>query len=825
MESVENNWVDTDRFQASTFNRFTIKPMKITSLMKRSNLRLKFLRIGYLFLFMLLLSSSWQNAFGQDEAPPRPIDMMVVIDNTCSNYPMTEVAFGCSVFGSDPEYLRIRGVNLLLARLGLGQIAVEEYQIGAISFGDDPELVSALTPVFEVRDSLAEAIEKPPPQKNTRIVDALLEAYRQLLRSQLQNPDHVQTIILITDGFPVPEEGQSPEEIERIVSVHDDIQHFIILLRNADIFPDEFIQYVEFWQQMQRDYNHVLVYPLEDNSNIVDTYYETISRLEEITPTNSFTLKPGLKLEVYIGEFVRRIVVTAIHQAGVPVGTIAITDPQGDEILSHEPGVSQFRGEFNAVEVISVGPPRLTDELKGQYWTIESTEEIEIYFDRQGSYWINFIEPVVEPPEVKNNFTAVDSHNSYTDIDLKINLIQADGTPITSPQPFRGKVIYSDGTERAIRTPNLIEPDPNGVFAASLDLEKDFPGIYGTKGYLTIVIDAGSGNPLGPEWVPITSARLFMELVPGPTIQSIFPSTIKCYPSQPNNFTLRIDHYDTLDSDSMMARVYDDNDEVQLEYLSNGEFTGNLEILCAQLTQDLDCSIQDSSTFHLEISGQNVDDSHEVVLNRNLPVELYAISCTPTPPPPTITLAPPTQTPTPASVPDTDGDGLLDPEDECDSEPGWKIFNGCPLPRLTFLACIIPASGMVIIILIIIVLVRRLMKRLTPPNGYVMACKQDNIVLEPISIFEIGKRYRTNRVTIGGDQKRAHIFIRKLQPLEFVVVERDENIYILNAKTSKIVETFSALSARKVLTSTDDVNLWIGMNIKILRDVKCEQES
>ena len=112
----------------------------------------------YLLLISLLLSLSWQNVAGQEEPPQQPIDMMVVIDDTCSNFPMSEVAFGCSVFGSDPDFLRIRAVNLLLARLGLGQPNEEEYQIGAISFGDDPILLSDPTPVFLVRDSLAEDI-------------------------------------------------------------------------------------------------------------------------------------------------------------------------------------------------------------------------------------------------------------------------------------------------------------------------------------------------------------------------------------------------------------------------------------------------------------------------------------------------------------------------------------------------------------------------------------------------------------------------------------------------------------------------------------------
>jgi hypothetical protein len=745
---------------------------------------------------------------------------MVVIDDTCSNFPMSEVAFGCSVFGSDPDFLRIRGVNMLLARLGLGYPNESEYQIGAISFGDDPILVSELTRVFQVRDSLAENIERPTPHQETRILDALMETYRQLLRSKIQNPDHIQSIVLISDGFPVPRESQSLEDIERLVSENSDIQHFIILLNNADIFPDDFVSYVEFWQQMQLDNNHVFVYPLENNSQIVDTYYEIISRMEEITPTKPFTLQPGLALEVYVGQFVERMVLTSFQTAGQPEGTIEIIDPHGNTVQSFEAGVSSFQGESNPVEVISIGPPRISDEVKDQYWTIVSDEEVEIYFDRKGAYSIEFIEPAVKPPEIKNNFSAVDSHNSYTDIQIELSLVQEDGTSLTDAQPFTGEIVFSDGGERAIRTPRYLEPNAEGVYEFEIDIEKDFPEVYGSEGFLTIVIDAGNANPLGIEPIPIASARLTIEIVPGPTIQSIFPSTIKCYPDQVNEFSVRIDHYETLDPDSVTAIVYDNNGEVNLEYTSNGEFTGDLAPLCEQLTQDLECSTQENSTFYLEIAGQYLDNSQQVSINRNLPVEINSVPCTPTPPAPTITVVP-TQTPSPTDIPDSDGDGFLDTEDNCKLEAGYEFFKGCPLPYYIPLIGGFAALGVILILVIIITAIRRYRKKLKPPSGYVMACRSNNIVMQPTSIFEIGKKNRTNQVTIGSDRDRANLFIRNLRPVEFFVEEREDSVYLINAQSGRIVETFSALSARMVNTSNPDITLYISMNQKNLEEVEC----
>ena len=789
--------------------------------MKTKSKKLKILLSGYLLLISLLLSLSWQNVAGQEQDPQRPIDMMVVIDNTCSNFPISEVAFGCSVFGSDPDFLRIRGVNLLLARLGLGQPNEEDYQIGAISFGDDPVVVSPLTPVAQVRDSLAEQIANPVPQEQTRILDALMETYRQLLPSQVQNPELVQSIVLISDGFPVPIQSQSLEEIERVVADHSEIQHFIILLKNADIFPDDFVEYVQFWQQMQLDYNHVFVYPLEDNTRIIDTYYEIISRLEEITPTSSFTLQPGLELDVYVGQFVERMVLTAFQPTGSTEGVVEIIDPLGNQIQQGEAGVTTFRGEFNPVEVIAIGPPRLTEALKDQNWTIVSSDEIEVYFDRQGAYSIDFLEPAVEPPEIENNFSAVDSHNSYTSLSIKLILVQEDGTQLLDPQPFRGKIVFSDGSERAIRASGLIDPNAQGVYEFEIDLEKDFPELYGSEGYLSIVIDAGSANPLGIEPIPIASARLFLELVPGPTIQSIFPSTINCYPDQAVNFSVRLDHLETLDPDSIAASVSADSSQVALELSSSGEFSGDLTPLCEQLIPGLECSTQSESTFYLEINGEYSDSSQQVSIHRVLPVEIETIPCTPTPPPPTLTVVP-TRTPTPTAVPDSDGDGFLDTEDNCKNEAGIEYFQGCPPPSYVLIIGGIAAFGVVLLLIVILLAIRRSRQRANPPNGYVMACRLSNVVLEPTSIYEAGKEARTNKVTIGGDLNQAHIFVRNLRPVEFIVEERKGEVRIINADTEKVVETFSSLSARMVRTSNPDIALWVGLNKKMLQSVECE---
>ena len=74
-----------------------------------------------------------------------------------------------------------------------------------------------------------------------------------------------------------------------------------------------------------------------------------------------------------------------------------------------------------------------------------------------------------------------------------------------------------------------------------------------------------------------------------------------------------------------------------------------------------------------------------------------------------------------------------------------------------------------------------------------------------------------------GNLKEAHIFIRKLKPVEFIIEEENGDVHIKDADTKKVIDTFSALSARMVTTSDPDVIIWIGMNQRVLREVECGQ--
>ena len=135
--------------------------------------------------------------------------MLIVLDNSCSMFPKEMLVAGCTSFGSDVNFLRITGADLFLARLGFDQEREADYQVGVISLGDEPTLVSPLGPLASRRDELAALIANPTPEKATRLVPALQLAYDELTTSPNRKEANQPAVVLITDGVPYPSEGQS----------------------------------------------------------------------------------------------------------------------------------------------------------------------------------------------------------------------------------------------------------------------------------------------------------------------------------------------------------------------------------------------------------------------------------------------------------------------------------------------------------------------------------------------------------------------------------------------------------------------------------------
>ena len=161
--------------------------------------------------------------------------------------------------------------------------------------------------------------------------------------------------------------------------------------------------------------------------------------------------------------------------------------------------------------------------------------------------------------------------------------------------------------------------------------------------------------------------------------------------------------------------------------------------------------------------------------------------------------------------PDSDGDGIPDPEDRCRKIKGLAQFDGCPLWLLVLGGLLgLALLAFVILWLIPFILVRTLTP---PPKGHVLACRQGEKRAMPKSVYEAGMSRRKSQVTIGGDRKKAHIYVPGLKPAEFRVErhkERDQ-IVLVDAESGSRKGTF-ADQPSTIRTSNPDVTLKIGLD-------------
>ncbi len=275
----------------------------------------------------------------------KPIDMVIVLDNSCSMFPKEMLVAGCTTYGSDVDFLRITGADMFLARLGFAQANEADYQVGVISLGDEPTLISPLGALAGRRDELAGLIATPKPETATKLVPALQLAYHELTTSPERKSASLPAVVLITDGVPYPPEGQSSAEIEKLIQQYPDIPLFLMILKGADSNLDEFDNYVAFWQGMQQTYDHVFVYLIERPDQIQDTYNTIVALLQDTIPTKGSLVKPGEDLSFYVSRYIDNIVITASYPPGAKQGGLQVIDPRGQVVQAGEAGVARFSGE------------------------------------------------------------------------------------------------------------------------------------------------------------------------------------------------------------------------------------------------------------------------------------------------------------------------------------------------------------------------------------------------------------------------------------------------------------------------------------------------
>ena len=320
--------------------------------------KLRFVCWGFSIAVFLALFFLCIPVLAQSGGTDHPIDLLIVLDNSCSMFPKEWLIPGCTWYGSDVNFLRITGADMFLARLGFDQANEADYQIGVVSLGDEPTLVSPLRPLADQRDSLAGLIANPKPQKATRIVPAMQMAFDELTTSPNRKEANLPAVVLITDGVPNPPQGQSNADIENLIQKYPDIPVFLMILKGTDSNVEEFDEYVKFWQDMQQKYDHVFVYVIEQADQIQNTYNTIVASLQDAIPTKGSLVVPGEDLPFYVSQYVDKVVITVSFPPGVRRGSVQVIDPGGQVVQDGEAGVAHFRGKQNPVEIISIGAPR-----------------------------------------------------------------------------------------------------------------------------------------------------------------------------------------------------------------------------------------------------------------------------------------------------------------------------------------------------------------------------------------------------------------------------------------------------------------------------------
>ena len=73
----------------------------------------------------------------------------------------------------------------------------------------------------------------------------------------------------------------------------------------------------------------------------------------------------------------------------------------------------------------------------------------------------------------------------------------------------------------------------------------------------------------------------------------------------------------------------------------------------------------------------------------------------------------------------------------------------------------------------------------------------------------MGVKRHTNRVKIGGDSRKADIYVPGLKPVEFTVDDRGDRIVLADAVKGEARAVFRQLSAEKIATSSPGVRLCV----------------
>jgi hypothetical protein len=766
-----------------------------------------------LLLFVLLLGGNQVSpARAQDSANRRPIDMMIVIDNSCSMFPQNQILAGCDASGNDPEFLRIVGADLFIARLGYSEPNEADYRMGIIGMGDKPEMISALQPISKVRTELAKKIANPKPQPATQLIPALQMAYDQLQSSGSNGTNSTRAVVMITDGIPWPIEGNANNDIQELVTQHPDIPLFMMLLKNPDRPSSDFDNYITFWQTLKAKYGFVNVNLIENTSQITGTYNQVLGQLQGTIPGIAMDLKPGVPVDLIVSPYTQRLILTIIRKPGQPEGAVTIKDPNGNALVSGypEPDWNYFHSKDNPVEVHSVSSLNSANEGSQKKWTIVSSIPVSLMIDMVGVFQISFANPQVKPGDIADQFMAVQPQSPNQILPLRLLLVDSQGKPVTIGQTFRITIVAPNNKSYEALAPHVVQPDNSGMFEVPIDLLAIFPESNQLPGRYTIAISAGLVDPNNPKSAPVASARLMVDVGAKPFIRSIAPSPLLCKSGQPAEIRVNLGDVAPDQIGAVKLRVFSGTSSIWLESGGEGVFRGDLNTLCENLISVIGCSVTQSSLMTLQLESTTTSGVPMPVVNKDAEVNITGLACTPTPLP----SATPMPTPTPPPPPDRDSDGVVDTLDRCPDQAGWGQSQGC-FPWSLFGG---GAGGVVLIAFLGLWAwpVAKVKYISPPPDVFLLVCREGEPGSEPISIRKVSLKRHTTRVTIGNSWLRADIRIEELRQPEYYI-EWQGGLVTLRDPADHKPFAFFTEEPRIIRTSDPKITLRIGTQAERLR--------
>lgn len=781
--------------------------------------------LGVLFICLTLLPGAQVRA--QDAALRKAIDLMLVIDNSCSMFPESYSGPGCTAMGNDPNFLRITGADLFLARLGFADPNEADFQVGIVSLGTRPSLTVPLQPLLVAgsesasnpRDRIAAQLANPQPAGGTDLFAALELAYRQLRESPNARPNNLPAIVLITDGVPFPNAADSAARLEKLVSDNTDIPLFLMLLQNGDDVSPDYRTYIRAWQDIEARNTHVVTYEIENAAQIEETYNQIIAQLQNTIPSPGFPVGPDTPRDVPVGKCVRKMIVTIIHPPDAPRGNVVVTDPDGRALREGDPGVKLFRGDANPIETISIAALTPAETLKEGFWTITSDQLVRVFLDRQGCYEVRFVAPETILTDVPNVFRAAQRHPAARDLTISFRLQDQAGEVVHDLQPIQGEVELPDGGKAALRISSDIAPDADGVYSFSYSFTTDYGRPISDVTRFGFVLNAGLVDDTTGTRVPITSARLLVDVWRGPYIADITPAPFVCAPATASELRVTIGDLALAQPGSLEVRAFAAGQETRLSAAAD-QFSGDVSALCTALLAAAPCSAEADGTMMVRLAGRLTNGDLLPATQQQLAVRLVAPTCTATPPPPPTEtpLPPPTPTPSPTPIPDTDADGCTDDVDRCPDSPQWRwlpLFGCCP-PQWYHLV-LLGALAFTLLAFSVFWFVPWLRVLLSPPpTAFVkVERKGEKLPYDPVNTYLKGMLRRHSKVTIGGDKRRADIVVTGLKSLEFIVEQNGEQIRLFEYAPRKLVCIITD-QAQTVSTSERDITLKVSIDPKKL---------